>query len=539
MMLSIGLANVPTAEAAGTVTNCSTYGSPGTVGDLAWALVGGGAVTFSCSGTILVPEIFLPQDTILDGTGQSVTLSGGGSNRVLQVHESTVELRAISVMDGSSSFGAGVLNAFGTLILNNSIVSGNSASGDGGGIRNNVGTLTLINSVVSGNSAGSTGGGIDNNGGTVTLTNSTVSGNAAIFGGPGGIRNGGTLTLTNSTVSGNNAIAAAGIFNLGTLTLINSTVSGNNRTSPFGGPGGIRNDGTLTLISSIIAQQSQGANCSNFGTITSEGYNLDSDGSCNLTAVGDISNGLADLLPLAPNAPGATATHALGPNSQAHDAIPSGTNGCGTTITTDQRGVSRPQGTNCDIGAFEVEVEQLVTHFFLHGSGGIANPPTLTLDEFGPTSTTAKYKDSGPVNFSGGNPWQEIGTWSAGLVEGSLAGLSDLQVWLGLKNSDDQGARFDLLAEIYRTDELVASGLMRCIEGVTRNASKAKEVAVTFDPFAPTDFDGAMDELRLRLFTRVGTNLDGSKCGGHSNAVGLRVYFDAVNRASQFEAVAP
>ena len=35
------------------------------------------------------------------------------------------------------------------------------------------------------------------------------------------------------------------------------------------------------------------------------------------------------------------------------DAIPAGANGCGTTIKTDQRGVHRPQGTGCDIGAYE------------------------------------------------------------------------------------------------------------------------------------------------------------------------------------------
>ena len=38
------------------------------------------------------------------------------------------------------------------------------------------------------------------------------------------------------------------------------------------------------------------------------------------------------------------------------NAIPEGTNGCGTDITTDQRGVERPQGSECDIGAFEKQV---------------------------------------------------------------------------------------------------------------------------------------------------------------------------------------
>lgn len=44
-------------HAAGTVTNCSTYGSTETVGDLAWALQGGGLVTFLCSGEISLQEI--------------------------------------------------------------------------------------------------------------------------------------------------------------------------------------------------------------------------------------------------------------------------------------------------------------------------------------------------------------------------------------------------------------------------------------------------------------------------------------------------
>jgi hypothetical protein len=48
-------------------------------------------------------------------------------------------------------------------------------------------------------------------------------------------------------------------------------------------------------------------------------------------------------------------SHALRKGSPAIDAIALGTGGCGTTITTDQRGVNRPQpaGGKCDIGAFE------------------------------------------------------------------------------------------------------------------------------------------------------------------------------------------
>ena len=47
-------------------------------------------------------------------------------------------------------------------------------------------------------------------------------------------------------------------------------------------------------------------------------------------------------------------THALQYGSPAINHIPNGTNGCGTTITTDQRGVVRPKGSGCDIGAYEV-----------------------------------------------------------------------------------------------------------------------------------------------------------------------------------------
>ena len=51
---------------------------------------------------------------------------------------------------------------------------------------------------------------------------------------------------------------------------------------------------------------------------------------------------------------GDTDTHALVPGSPAIDAVPAGS----CTAATDQRGVSRPQGADCDIGAFELEAVQ-------------------------------------------------------------------------------------------------------------------------------------------------------------------------------------
>ncbi len=93
------------------------------------------------------------------------------------------------------------------------------------------------------------------------------------------------------------------------------------------------------------------------------GYNLSDDASCFglLTNTGDLNNTPSGLDPrgLQDNG-GPTQTIALLSNSPAIDAVPVGNGGYCTTadgvtpITTDQRSVSRPQGTGCDIGAFEL-----------------------------------------------------------------------------------------------------------------------------------------------------------------------------------------
>jgi len=176
---------------------------------------------------------------------------------------------------------------------------------------------------------------------------------------------------------------------------------------------------------------------------------------------------------------------------------------------------------------------------FLHGSGGPANPPTLFLDDLAPAGATPKYKDSPAVNFAGGNPWKDIGTWSAApaLLGGTVTSLSDVRLWVGLKNSDDIGTRFDVRVEARMNGTLFAAGETLCVQNVVRNANQATEVLVGFAPFPAQSFNGTSDAVSLRILTRVGTNGSGGMCGGHSNAAGLRAYFDATTRPAGFEAI--
>ncbi|MGH8489853.1 MAG: choice-of-anchor Q domain-containing protein [Gammaproteobacteria bacterium] len=170
----------------------------------------------------------------------------------------------------------------------------------------------------------------------------------------------GILTLTNSTVSGNSAYSTGGVFNSGTATLTQSTVSGN--YSGFDG-GGVSNGGTLTLARTLISGNTvySGANevsLSMYGpaTIVVNNHNLfGHDGDA---GVAGFAPGPTDIVPNAPlgairktlaDNGGPTKTHALPAGSPAIGQSPANS-GC---KPTDQRGVTRPQGEACDIGAFE------------------------------------------------------------------------------------------------------------------------------------------------------------------------------------------
>ena len=308
--------------------------------------------------------------TIIDGGRVStvVTISSAGAQ---------VTLSKVTIRNGLAyaTNGGGIFNS-GTLAISGSIISGNLAFG-GGGISNS-GTLAISGSIISGNSAFGAcfrycypgGGGIGNSG-ALTITQSTISGNSAktdsgclvdCIAGGGGISNGGTLAVSNSTITGNSAFTprcfacfslGGGIANgNGTLAVSNSTLSDNHAVD--GGDINNSENGTAILQNSIVANNT-GEDCS--GIMTSHGYNLSSDGTCNFNKTGDLNNTDPQLGPLQNNG-GPTQTQALLSGSPAIDAgNPSGcTDGSGHLLKTDQRGEPRPDKEDtggCDMGAFE------------------------------------------------------------------------------------------------------------------------------------------------------------------------------------------
>ena len=244
--------------------------------------------------------------------------------------------------------------------LYDSTISGNRAQ-TGGGIYS-YGALTIDNSVVTDNLVTHGGGGISQSEGTVALSNTTVSGNSAQFG--GGIEaaaydsSTSSLTAINTTVSGNSAQWGGGMYAAGSasVALAHVTVSGN--TAGHEGSAGYGTDTvTVTYKNNLI--EGTCAAGSTTGTIISYGYNIESPGNtCGLTHPTDITGvapGSLGLGPLQDNG-GLAQTHApLSSASVAFDSVP--TSACtglgGLPLLSDQRGMARPAGLECDAGAVE------------------------------------------------------------------------------------------------------------------------------------------------------------------------------------------
>lgn len=204
--------------------------------------------------------------------------------------------------------------------------------GDGGGLVNQD-LAALINSTVSGNAAGSGGAG----------GSATVAGDGGDGGRGGGVYNSYSLALDNCTVTGN----STGLAGAGGQGATGGAVGLD------GAGGGVYGD--FAARDTILAGNNApggGPDCA--GQLCAGSHNLLQD-PAGCTIAPAVANNVIGhspaLLALALNAPGTTATHALVAGSRAIDVG----NCSGGTVAYDQRGLPRPYGAGCDIGAYEFD----------------------------------------------------------------------------------------------------------------------------------------------------------------------------------------
>jgi hypothetical protein len=318
----------------------------------------------------LFGPITLSRDVTIDAADAlGISLDGGNADRVLIVDPgATANVSNLAMTNGYGYQLAGCVLNNGTLTLDHVTVTGclmTTDAGDfwqgGGGIYIGAdATLNLIDSTVSNNTSGWTGGGVYSFFNSVTnVIRSTVSGNVALDV-AGGFRTLGEVNVVNSTISGNTSTTWHGgamFITDGVATVENSTITGN--TAPGGTTGGLfvgtftDASATLNLQNTIVAANGDfGCFLAPFGggavALNSLGNNVFTDGTC-FPVDSDQIVADAGVDSLADNG-GPTLTHALLVTSPAIDAAD-----ISVCPATDQRGVARPQGAGCDVGAFELE----------------------------------------------------------------------------------------------------------------------------------------------------------------------------------------
>jgi hypothetical protein len=363
---------------------------------------------------------------------QSVIIAGAGA-RTTNIYQQTTSATS-RVFDISASTPAHVVTISGLSVF---FGKADSTNGFYGGDIRNQGTLTLSNDeIANGSSTAGSGGGIANDGGNLTVRDSLVTTNTSTSasgsgGDSGGIANIGAtqaaqLVVDNSTITNNTGDEGGGLMSWGnaanTVQISDSTIAGNTDT-------GVRTDqvnsggllsyggGQISVHNSIVALNRLGTpspttvDCATglSGTITSGGYNIESGTDCGFAATGDHHSTDPGFITGSPQDLGGNAdVIALQATSPAVDTIPAAAPGCSGT---DQRGTSRPQGSGCDIGAYElfqgIEGQSLTTLVGAVGTNGTI--PTIDWGDGTPASTSSYDSSTGRV--TGTHTFAEEGSY--------------------------------------------------------------------------------------------------------------------------------
>jgi CSLREA domain-containing protein len=417
------------------------------------ALGGASAIDTKSGQPLSLSDDILSKNTSGGTTGSgAVSVHGSGSPTVTVSGSTFIENSAGGPGMATASSGQGLGGAIdfaptaGVLMVSGSVFRSNSAGGAGGaGASSGQGeggviearseaSVTIADSLFAGNHTGGAGGAgtssAQGNGGalayfgeaatsSLVVTSSTFQGNEAGgaegegedsgvgVGGALEVAGDGSAHLVNDTISANSVSQGTGgglVTELFT-TLLNDTITGN---VAAGGKGGnlMVEEGQNEVKNTIFAGGSAASHpeCAvSLGKLVSEGHNLESSSSneCQLSAPGD-KVGVNPMLETAANNGGPVPTSLLLPESPAIDAGDEA--GC---PSTDARGVLRPAGAACDIGAFEIATpaavtgtQSLVTALSATLSGTARNPdiaPGSVYFQYGTTTSYGSQTASQPV----------------------------------------------------------------------------------------------------------------------------------------------
>ncbi len=386
-------------------------------------IVFAGTLTYPATITLNGQELLVYKNLTILGPGAGLlAIDGNQQSRILEIAaNATVSVSGVAMNngmvaganggfstasrapDGGDAYGGGVLvNAGSTLQLIASQLAGNRAVGGLGGVSFQIGSRQ--------GDGGSAHGGAIYSAGTLSIKDCSVTGNVSsggasgfappdpsILPGNGGSGTGGAIEATglteinNSQFSNNSAQGASGGFSFGLnpggnggaalggtlafsgFSVLSFVASLGGSVAPglygFGSPNGSSGQAvgadvysTATVLSRYVALTStSGASACSIATSSTQGANLDADGSCgNFTLHGDAklqvltSGGQTYAFPLW--------------GSPLIDAAADCKDAFGTTLTADVRGGPRPLDGNadgiaaCDIGA--VESDELFANGF-------------------------------------------------------------------------------------------------------------------------------------------------------------------------------
>lgn len=310
-------------------------------------ITSGGAIFVGNNGTVTIRNSLIEDNSAKTGGGIAV-----GNSREELILENVTLQRNNALDNGGGIYSQATVRSDGVTLFQNTAVN------DGGGIwaSNNAGgnandALDLVGANIRDNEAGGKGGGVFLGAGAQALhrfliSRSAIWENTATDGGGVYAQSGfdAPIFLANTTIGLNDADTGGGIyFQSGEMTILHATIWDNQAEQVRIGLA----NADVGMANSIIGFDDAGASGCDLPPLMLAGPNLGSDATCGASLIGD------PLLGTITNTGGYAPTQPFAAESPALDAADKTLCSADPINFYDSDGPNRPNGLECDLGAWE------------------------------------------------------------------------------------------------------------------------------------------------------------------------------------------